>query len=231
MYCAKYELLQPREQSTAGPGCSQSAGGVDTRWLRRPSTWCAWGQADQGWRWRGPAHTACFCAQRGSPWFPCTGAKLVWLIPVPLLLSFGSRYRGCSCPGAEDGPVLRRGLASSCSKCTEARVFAARAGLSLQQDRSEQPCMETSQGRGTHHRVGLALWLLVPMSPGGSQAHPCPELPPAPWATLGVLQHLPRVVLGIQAWCPLPIAFPIPELAVVSFKTPDVFLWAACLGL
>lgn len=74
--------------------------------------------------------------------------------------------------------------------------------------------------------MGLGLWLLIPMSPGGSQAHPCQELAPA----LGVLQHLLHVDLGVQAWCPLPIAFPIPELAVLSFKTPDVFLWAARLG-
>lgn len=158
-------------------------------------------------------------------------------------------------PCTENAVVLepRRDLSSTedlrfpaLSKYTKTTAFAARAGLLLEQARSEQPLVEANQGcaclgcwggqarrgRGTHHRVGLVLWLLTPRSPVGSQVHPCQEPPPPPWAALGALHHLlPDVVLGLQGWSPLPIAFPIPGVAVLSLKTPGMFLWAVHLGL
>lgn len=122
----------------------------------------------------------------------------------------------------------------SLSKYTETAAFAARAGLSLEQGRSEQPRVEANLGSvclgcwgagegGTHRRAGLGLWLL-PRSPVGSR------VPPS--AASGTWHHLlPHVVLGLQGWCPLPVVFPIPGVAVLSFKTPRMFLWAVRLGL
>lgn len=121
------------------------------------------------------------------------------------------------------------------SKYTKTAAFAARAGLSLEQGRSEQPRLEAKLGSvclgcwgagegGTHRRAGLGLWLL-PRSPVGSRD------PPPPSAASGAWHHLlPHVVLGLRGWCPLPIAFPIPGVAVLSFKTPPMFLWAVLWG-
>lgn len=143
------------------------------------------------------------------------------------------------------------------SKCTKTAVSAG-AGLSLEWDRSEQPRAEANWGSvclgcwgallGKGHPPSGRVRAVVPQPqtsrgfsgspPVGSWAHPQfprgflgSSLPGATaLSSLGSIA-LPHVVLGLQGWCPLPLAFPILGVAVLSFKTPRTFLWAVHLGL